>query len=115
VRQDDKVEPGVTALPADVHDRRVVRLGYGSVFASDKHSNPVLPVWLAGCLGRSRVNGKARRSMTSTRLLKRILEARWNKAGGGLRRRRRSNDLKCLIKWADENLSCADPISTLKH
>lgn len=75
VRQDDKVEPGVTALPADVHGRRVVRLGYGSVFASDKHSNPVLPGWLAGCLGRSRVNGKARRSMTSTRLLKRILEA----------------------------------------
>lgn len=82
MRQDDKVESGVTALPTDVHGRRVVRLGYESVFASDKHSNPV-STWLAGWLAdwldawavAVCVNGKARRSMMSTRLLKRILEA----------------------------------------
>ena len=63
MRQDDKVESGVTALPTDVHGRRAVRLGYESVFASDKHSNPVsiwlagwLTGWLAGCLGRGSVS-----------------------------------------------------------
>ena len=78
MRQDDKVESSVTTLLADVHGRRVVGLGYESVFASDKHSNPVstwLAGWLDGWAVAVCVNGRARRSMTSTRLLKRILEA----------------------------------------
>lgn len=78
MRQDDKIEPGVTTLPTDVHGRRVVRLGYESVFASDKHSNPVstwLTDWLDAWAVAACVNGEARRSMMSTRLLKRILEA----------------------------------------